>query len=57
MWMVAANFRQTYSPCRLAWSEGWRPPGAQSTCIKIFTLVLNSQGMKNYAMQYEKVQK
>ena len=28
--MVAANFRRTHSPSRLAWSEGWRPPGAQS---------------------------
>jgi len=27
MWMVAANFRRTRSPNRLAWSEGWRPPG------------------------------
>ena len=34
MWMVAANFRRTRSPSRLAWSEGWRPPGAQSTFIK-----------------------
>jgi len=30
MWTVAANFRRTHSPSRLAWSEGWRPPGAQS---------------------------
>jgi len=29
--MIAANFRRTHSPSRLAWSEGWRPPGAQST--------------------------
>jgi len=34
MWMVAANFWQTYSPSRLAWSEGWHPPGAQLTFIK-----------------------
>ena len=34
MWMVAANFRQTHSPSWLAWSEGWRPPGAQSAFIK-----------------------
>ena len=34
MWAVAANFRRTRSPNRLAWSEGWRPPGAQSTFIK-----------------------
>ena len=27
--MIAANFRRTHSPSRLAWSEGWRPPGAQ----------------------------
>ena len=25
--MVAANFRRTRNPNRLAWSEGWRPPG------------------------------
>jgi len=31
MWMIAANFRRTHSSSRLAWSEGWRPPGAQST--------------------------
>ena len=29
--MIAANFRRTHSSSRLAWSEGWRPPGAQST--------------------------
>ena len=34
MWMIAANFRWTHSPSRLAWSEGWRPPGAQSTFIR-----------------------
>ena len=34
MWMIAANFRRTHSPSRLAWSEGWRPPGAQSTFIR-----------------------
>jgi len=27
-WMVAA-YHRTCSPRRLAWSEGWRPPGAQ----------------------------
>ena len=32
--MVAANFRRTYSPSRLAWSEGWRPPGARSVYIR-----------------------
>ena len=26
--------RWTHSPSRLAWSEGWRPPGAQSTFIR-----------------------
>ena len=25
--MIADNFRRTHSPSRLAWSEGWRPPG------------------------------
>jgi len=25
-----ANFRRTHSLSRLAWSEGWRPPGVQS---------------------------
>ena len=34
MWMVAAIYRRTHSPSRLAWSEGWRPPGAQSAFIK-----------------------
>ena len=33
MWMIAANYRRTHSPSRLAWSEGWRPAGAQSTFI------------------------
>ena len=28
------NFRRTQSPSQLASSEGWRPPGAQSTFIK-----------------------
>ena len=23
MWMIAASFRRTHSPSRLAWSEGW----------------------------------
>ena len=27
-------FRRTHSPNRLVWSEGWRPPGAQSAFIK-----------------------
>jgi len=35
MWMIAANFRRTHSPIRLAWSEGWRPSGAQSTFIRL----------------------
>jgi len=34
IWMVAAIYRRTHSPSRLAWSEGWRPPGAQSAFIK-----------------------
>ena len=29
MWMAAA-YQRTNSPSRLAWSEGWRPPGAES---------------------------
>ena len=32
MWMIAA-YQRTYSPSRLAWSEGWRPPGAESAFI------------------------
>ena len=31
--MVAAD-RRTHSPNRLVWSEGWRPPGAQSAFTK-----------------------
>ena len=31
--MIAAD-RRTHSPNRLVWSEGWRPPGAQSAFIK-----------------------
>ena len=31
--MIAAD-RRTQSPNRLVWSEGWRPPGAQSAFIK-----------------------
>jgi len=34
MWMIATSFRLTHSPSWLAWSEGWRPPGAQSTFIR-----------------------
>ena len=34
MWMVAAIYRRTHSPSRLVWSEGCRPPGAQSAFIK-----------------------
>ena len=34
MWMVAAIYRRTHSPSRLAWSEGWRARGAQSAFIK-----------------------
>jgi len=33
MAMVAAIYLRTHSPSRLAWSEGWRPPGAQSAFI------------------------
>ena len=33
LWMVAAD-RRTHIPNRLVWSEGWRPPGAQSAFIK-----------------------
>jgi len=29
MWMEAA-YQRTHSPSRLAWFEGWRPPGHQS---------------------------
>ena len=29
MWTVAANFWQTHSPSRLAWSEGWQPPSGR----------------------------
>jgi len=32
--MVADIYQQTHSPSRSAWSEGWRPPGAQSAFIK-----------------------
>ena len=35
MWTVAASFRRTHSPSRLAWSEGWRPPGAQSQTNRV----------------------
>ena len=30
--MIAANFRRTHSPSRLAWSEGWRAT-RRSVCI------------------------
>jgi len=33
-WMVAAIYRRTHTPSRLAWSQGWQPPGAQSAFIK-----------------------
>ena len=33
-WMVTAIYQRTHSLSRLAWSEGWRPPGAQSAFIK-----------------------
>jgi len=31
---VTVNYTQTHSSSRLAWSEGWRPSGAQSAFIK-----------------------
>jgi len=34
MWMVAANHQWPHSPSWLAWSECWRPLGAQSAFIK-----------------------
>ena len=36
MWMILAtgSYRQTHSPSRLAWSEGWWPPSTQSAFIK-----------------------
>jgi len=43
MWTVAASFRRTHSPSRLAWSEGWRPPGAQSTLYIHQTNRVNSR--------------
>jgi len=39
MWMVAAIYRRTHSPSRLAWSEGWRPPGAQSAFKRLTAMV------------------
>jgi len=80
MWTVAANFRRTHSPGRLAWSEvGGHPalsldssnePGELNSrndfghddstkalswllllLLLLLTPVLNSQGMKKYAMQ------
>jgi len=33
MWTVAAD-RQIHSPSRLTWSDGWRPPGAESALTK-----------------------
>ena len=29
-----SSYRRTHSPSRLAWSEGWRPPGAKSAFIR-----------------------
>jgi len=40
MWMVAANFRHTHSPSQLAWSEGWRPPGAQFSKVNIVVVII-----------------
>jgi len=34
MWMVPATYWRTHSPSQLAWSESWRPPGAQSAFIR-----------------------
>jgi len=34
IWMVAAIYRRTHSPSRLAWSEGCWPLGAQSAFVK-----------------------
>jgi len=31
---VDGSSRRTHRPSRLAWSEGWRPPGAQSAFMK-----------------------
>jgi len=31
---VAEYYQWSHSPGRLAWSEGWRPPGTQSAFIK-----------------------
>jgi len=31
--MAAEVYRQTHSPGRLAWSEGWQPPGTQSATL------------------------
>jgi len=33
MWMIAANFRRTHSPSRLAWSEGCMVATRRSVCI------------------------
>ena len=33
MWMTAAFLPADSQPSRLAWSEGWRPPGAESAFI------------------------
>jgi len=34
MWMVAGIYWRTHTQSRMTWSEGWRPPGAQSAFIK-----------------------
>jgi len=44
MWMVAASFRQTHSPSRLTWSEGWQPPcgnfGHDGSTINIAVVII-----------------
>jgi len=37
--MVAAIYRRIHSPSRLAWSEGWRPRGAQTAFMKLTAMV------------------
>ena len=47
MWIIAANFRRIHSPSRLAWSEGWRPPGAQSAFIRVCIHQMNRVNSRN----------
>ena len=44
MWMAAAIYRRIHSPSWLAWSDGWRPPGAQLVCIHQMNLVNSHNG-------------